>query len=209
MENVMLDPLPTEWNGYKVNASFRIGMQVHSVSYDKSLSDYEKTGIIIDLLFNDRDYPREEQFEECLRWFLSGWYHDHAEGESEGLRYIDYDIDQWRIYADFRQIYGINLSLEDMHWWMFCGLLWNMPYEQSTTLQVIGIRKREVTDGMKPAERKALVESKKLYEIEQLEVKREYTREQEKAIDDYDQMMAAIKAKKQAEKEAIEQFRKG
>ena len=140
---------------------------------------------------------------------MSGWYHDHAEGETEGLRYIDYDVDQWRIYADFRQIYGIDLSLEDMHWWMFCGLLWNMPYEQSTTLQVIGIRKREVTDGMKPAERKALVESKKLYEIEQLEVKREYTKEQEKAIDDYDQMMAAIKARKQAEKEAIEQFRKG
>ena len=35
MINVMLDPLPEEWNWYKVNTSFRIGIQVFLVQYDK------------------------------------------------------------------------------------------------------------------------------------------------------------------------------
>lgn len=26
MINVMLDPLPSEWNGYEVNTDFRVGM---------------------------------------------------------------------------------------------------------------------------------------------------------------------------------------
>ena len=29
MINVMLDPLPEEWNGYKVNTSFRIGCSMN------------------------------------------------------------------------------------------------------------------------------------------------------------------------------------
>ena len=35
MINVMLDPLPSEWNGYEVNTDFRVGMQVYilAVSY--------------------------------------------------------------------------------------------------------------------------------------------------------------------------------
>ena len=35
MNNVMLDNLPTEWNGYKVNTDFRIGMQIYILQYDQ------------------------------------------------------------------------------------------------------------------------------------------------------------------------------
>ena len=45
MINVMLDPLPEEWNGYKVNTSFRIGIQVSLAQYDKYLNKYEKGSI--------------------------------------------------------------------------------------------------------------------------------------------------------------------
>lgn len=57
MINVMLDPLPEEWNGYKVNASFRIGIQVFLVQYDKELNEYEKSDALIYLLFDEREHP--------------------------------------------------------------------------------------------------------------------------------------------------------
>ena len=47
MINVMLDPLPEEWNGYKVNTSFRIGIQVFLVQYDKELNENEKSDALI------------------------------------------------------------------------------------------------------------------------------------------------------------------
>ena len=48
MINVMLDPLPVEWNGYKVNTDFRIGIQIYILQYDKDLNKFEK--IAIDLM---------------------------------------------------------------------------------------------------------------------------------------------------------------
>ena len=148
MINVMLDPLPDEWHGYEINTSFRIGIQVLLVQYDKELNEYEKSDALIWLLFDDREHPDGEELQECVEWFLNGWFHDKSGSSQDKRRLIDYDVDQWRIYADFRQIYGIDLSLDDMHWWMFNGLLWNMPHERSAFMQVIEIRRKKITSKM-------------------------------------------------------------
>lgn len=109
--------------------------------------------------------------------------------------------EDWRICADFRQIYGIDLSLDDMHWWMFNGLLWNMPYKQSSFQQVIEIRRKKITSKMGKEERQAIKEAQEMYALEQPEEKKEYTEDEKTKIDEYDQMMAEIRAKKKAEKE--------
>ena len=201
MINVMLDPLPTEWRGYEVNTSFRIGIQVFLMQYDKELNEYEKSDALIWLLFDDREHPDGEELQECVEWFLNGWFHDKTGSSQDKRRLIDYDVDQWRIYADFRQIYGIDLSLDDMHWWMFNGLLWNMPHERSAFMQVIEIRRKKITSKMGREEKKAVQEAQQIYALDQPEVKKEYTEDEKGAIDEYDRMMAEIRAKKKAEKE--------
>lgn len=201
MINVMLDRLPEEWNGYEVNTSFRIGIQVFLVQYDKELTKYEKADAITWLLFDDREHPDGTELQQCIEWFLNGWYHDNSVESEDNRRLVDYDVDQWRIYADFRQIYGIDLSLADLHWWAFNGLIWNMPYEQSAFLQAIEIRRKEITARMGQEERKALEKAKAIYALEQPEEKKEYTEEEKTKIDDYDRMMEEIRAKKRAEKE--------
>ena len=200
MINVMLDPLPTEWRGYEVNTSFRIGIQVYLVQYDKDLNDYEKSDALIWLLFDDREHLDGEELQECVEWFLNGWFHDKPGSSQDKRRLIDYDVDQWRIYADFRQIYGVDLSLDDMHWWMFNGLLWNMPRERSAFMQVIEIRRKKITSKMGREEKKAVQEAQQIYALDQPEVKKEYTEDEKGAIDEYDRMMAEIRAKKKAEK---------
>ena len=201
MINVMLDPLPDEWHGYEINTSFRIGIQVLLVQYDKELNEYEKSDALIWLLFDDREHPDGEELQECVEWFLNGWFHDKSGSSQDKRRLIDYDVDQWRIYADFRQIYGIDLSLDDMHWWMFNGLLWNMPHERSAFMQVIEIRRKKITSKMGREEKKAVQEAQQIYALDQPEVKKEYTEDEKGAIDEYDRMMAEIRAKKKAEKE--------
>lgn len=196
MINVMLDPLPTEWRGYEVNTSFRIGIQVFLVQYDKELNEYEKSDALIWLLFDDREHPDGEELQECVEWFLNGWFHDKSGSSQDKRRLIDYDVDQWRIYADFRQIYGIDLSLDDMHWWMFNGLLWNMPHERSAFMQVIEIRRKKITSKMGREEKKAVQEAQQIYALDQPEVKKEYTEDEKGAIDEYDRMMAEIKPRR-------------
>lgn len=226
MINVMLDPLPAEWHGYEVNTSFRIGIQVFLIQYDKELNEYEKSDALVHLLFDDREHPIGCELQECVEWFLNGWFHDKTGSSEDKRRLIDYDVDQWRIYADFRQIYGIDLNdlgvepvydgrghavLDengcqivrevDMHWWMFNGLLWNMPHERSSFMQVIEIRRKKITGKMGNEERKAIYEAQKIYALEQPEEKKEFTADEKAKIDDYDRMMAEIRAKKKAEKE--------
>ena len=202
MINVMLDPLPVEWNGYKVNTDFRIGIQIYILQYDKDLNKFEKIAIIEELLFGDREHP--EDIQNCLEWYLNGWYHDNTSGEYDRRRLVDYDIDQWRIYADFLKIYGIDLAVVDMHWWKFNGLLWNMPYKQSSFMEVIDIRKKTVKGKMSADEREAIKKAKKIYDLEQVETKK-YSDDEMRKIDAYDKMMAK---KKQTEKEALELFRR-
>ena len=214
MTNVMLDPLPTEWlepgtnKGYRVNCDYRIGIQIALVQDDKDLAQYEKAGIILSLMFDDeteeRPVPQGESAEECIRWLMNGWYHDGIGSSEEKRKLIDYDIDQWRIYADFRSIYGVDLATEDMHWWKFCGLLWTMPHKQSSFLQAIEIRRKRKEEAKSDAEKKAIQKAQKIYALEQ--PGQEYTEEEAAKIDEYDAMMARMK--KKSEEEALKMFRK-
>lgn len=214
MTNVMLDPLPTEWlepgtnKVYLVNCDYRIGIQIALVQDDKDLAQYEKTGIILSLMFDDeteeRPVPQGKSAEECIRWLMNGWYHDGIGSSKEKRKLIDYDVDQWRIYADFRSIYGVDLATEDMHWWKFCGLLWNMPHKQSSFLQAIEIRRKKKEEAKSDAEKKAIQEAQKIYALEQ--PGQEYTEEEAAKIDEYDAMM--VRMKKKTEEEALKVFRK-
>ena len=76
-----------------------------------------------------------------------------------------------------------------------------MPHEQSSFQQVIEIRRKKVTGKMGNEERKAVQEAQQIYALYQPEVKKEYTENEKGAIDEYDRMMAEIRAKKKAEKE--------
>ena len=220
MNNVMLDPLPDEWKGFFVNTDFRIGLQISLLQYDKEISEREKVWAIIWLMFESydekdseenpvlREYPDGDDLQECIHWFLNGWYHDRPVQSDDRRKLVDYDIDQWRIYADFLQIYGIDLSVADMHWWKFNGLLWNMPQEQSSFLQAIEIRRKEISARMSREERKAVERAQAIYALEQPEERKQYTKAEQSKIDEYDRMMEEIRKRKQEEKELLDQFRK-
>lgn len=192
--NILYDILPTCWREYQINTWFQVGVQIYVLGSDEALADFEKSKIIIYLLFSNedgtiREHPTGEALKECMDWFLNGWCHDNAGKQKSKQKVMDYTIDQWRIYADFMQIYRINLNETDMHWWEFCGLLWNMPYKYSSFLQVINIRKKKITNKMDKETKEAIKEAKQVYELKQPEIEKAYTEEEKKKIDDYDRMM--------------------
>lgn len=210
MNNVLYEPLPEEWNGYPINSWFQVGIQIYLVSEDRELLNFEKTAIIADLLFPDA-IPDADELQECIGWFLNGWCHDRSPQTKEKRRLLDFNIDQWRIYADFRQIYGINLNEADLHWWEFMGLLWNMPQKQSSFLQVIDIRKKKIKAKMSKEEKEAIRTAQYVYGLEDASSgqKREYTTAQKRKIDEVDRIRAQMKSRKREQSEALEIFRRG
>ena len=204
-ENVMLDQLPESWKGYQINTSFRIGIQI-MLMQDADLNEYEKMDLLIYLMFEDRDHPEGSELEECANWFINGWYHDNPGTKKDKRKLVDYDVDQWRIYADFRQIYGIDLATDEMHWWTFNGLLWNMPNKLSSFMEVIDIRRKKIMPNMSNEEKSAIREAQKIYSLNQVEAK--YSENEKMMIDEYDKMMAQRKARKEEQEEILKEFRK-
>ncbi len=206
MNNVLLDDLPTIWNGYEVNTWYQIGLQIHLLQADTELSTKEKSELVLQLLFCNedgtlRDFPETpEQVNECIDWFLNGWYHDNVVSVAEQKQIMDFDIDQWRIYADFLNIYGIDLSTVDMHWWKFNGLLWNMPKEQSSFMQVLEIRQKKPKSKASAEEKRAIELGHKIYDINK---KASFTPEEEKQIDEFDKWLAEQKRKSTLEEAEV------
>lgn len=196
MNNVLYEPLPEEWNGYPINSYFQIGIQIYLAAEDKTLIDFERFQIIKELLF-PAEVPPPGEMQECIGWFLNGWCHDRSPKEKEKRKLLDFNRDQWRIYADFRQIYSINLNEADLHWWEFMGMLWNMPERQSSFLQVIDIRRKKIKAKMSKEEKEAIRQAQYIYGLEDVEdkKKREFSLEERRKIDDVDRMRELMKAK--------------
>lgn len=161
--NVILDDLPEEWNGCRIDSGFRIGIQITQLLADENYSQMERYTCAAEMLFLDMP----ETMEECLqglRWFMTGWNHDgRGKNREDDVTVMDYDADQWRIHAAFLRQYHIDLSCAQMHFWEFMGLL--VSLEDCRFTRVIEIRDMKIDVKMSVKEKAALRRAKEIYRI--------------------------------------------
>ena len=206
MFNIMLDPLPKEYNGFTIDADFQIGIQIIQILEDEDLSQQERIETSLSLLFPNEDengtpilLPDFQTAKDGLIWFLTGWNHDKRVS-GDKTKVTDYDIDQWRIYSAFRTQYGINLNTDKLHFWEFMGLLSTL--DECAYTRIIDIRAKKLTKSMSKEEKEAYRKLKRVYALEESgKSSIEYTDEQKAAIDEYDKMIA--EQKKIAEKKKL------
>lgn len=186
MINVLVDPLPTEWkapdgSAYAIDTDFRIGIQLCLLQEDTELTKREKAVMMMKLLFTDAIPGNARDVEECVTFFLNGWFHDKESGEKANKRLMDFNVDQWRIYSAFLAQYRIDLdTVGYLHFWKFMGLLSSL--EECSYTRVIGIRQRKFRPKMDSEERKQLKKAKEVYELPVLRS----AEEQEMDADIYD-----------------------
>lgn len=161
--NVLLHPLPEEWEGYRIVPDFRVGVQIVQLLDDPDYSQAERLAYASELLFEDMP----ETMEECVQglvWFLGGWNHDNRlKKQDDEIVVMDYMVDQWRIYAAFMQQYHIDLDKAELHFWSFMGLLTNL--EECHFTQVRDMRAMKETGDMSAKQKEALRNAKKIYGI--------------------------------------------
>lgn len=207
MFNVLLDPLPTEYEGFPIDSDFQTGIQILQALEDEELTEQEQIGVALSLLFlqEDKDgnllpIPDAQTAVEGLVWFLTDWNHDKNKAEDKE-KVTDYDIDQWRIYSAFRKHYGINLNTDKLHFWEFMGLLSTLP--ECAYTQVIDIRAKKLSK-LSKGEKEMYKKLKEVYALEQPSV--QYTDAQIEAIDEFDRIMEEQKRIKE-QKRAVDAFK--
>lgn len=162
MWNVLIDPLPEEWNGFLIDSDFRTGIMISQCLADESLSDLERFYTAVDLLFPE-EKPANEDAAEALKWFMNEYHHDNPSDEKSEVQVMDFDIDQFRIYSAFLNQYRIDLSTATMHWFIFMGLLANL--NECTFTGVMQIRQKKITARMSSEEKKSIKQAKKVFAI--------------------------------------------
>lgn len=164
MWNILLDPLPEDWKGYPIDTDFQTGIQISQCMEDEEFSEREKVYRALCMLFPKEDKrPPYAEAQEALAWYLTAFDHDNHIKKETHEKVMDFDVDQWRIYAAFMQQYHIDLNRERMHWFVFMGLLANL--EESSFSRVISIRQKKLTSKMGTDEKKYYAEAKKVYAL--------------------------------------------
>lgn len=194
MFNVLLDPLPTEYEGFPIDSDFQTGIQIMQVLEDTELSKQEQIGTALSLLFPQKEdeegnllpFPDIHTAIAGMKWILTEWHHDKP-NKKDKARVTDYDIDQWRIYSGFKQHYGINLNTDKLHFWEFMGLLTTLP--ECAYTRVIDIRTRKINPKTSAEEKKAIWEMKQIYALDVIE--EEITEEDKEAIEAFRNLVKA------------------
>lgn len=183
MFNVLLDPLPEEWNGYLIDTDFQTGIMINQCLNDDTLSESEQFYTAAELLFPE-EKPSPEECGRAIAWYLTEYMHDnHAtKGKDNAVPVMDFDVDQWRIYAAFLNQYGIDLNTAQLHWFTFMGLLSNL--QECSLLHVMDIRNKKITSSMTKEEKAYYREQKTVFSIRPAGQKKTSPQDQ-KAVEEF------------------------
>ena len=125
------------------------------LGYNKGVNDlYSDTDDDVDLF--GENSSDDDSSDECSK--KSGELPSSTEQDV-----VDFEFDSARIYTGFLRTYGIDLSVEHIHYWKFMFMLGDLDTDCSHN-RVVEIRTTNIKD-MKGEQRKAYLRLKKLYKI--------------------------------------------
>ncbi len=154
---------------YPIRTEASVWMQVDDLMADGSLSFPEKAAKMIALTFSGQELP------ERLSELLSALYDFYNCGKTQSTdkksankkRILSFEADAALIYAAFLSCYGVDLSQEDPHWFLFCAMLEGL--EQKTRLaEVLGIRATNPEDIKDKNLRSRMTQLKQKYRLPDL-----------------------------------------
>lgn len=127
--SLLTDALPEEveigGRLYPIDTDFTTGIKFELLASDEEIPENEKAGLAVNLYFPD---PPEDIREAltAIRWFYSGGEGLRRDTKKGGFvsvkRIYDFNYDAAYIYAAFRADYGIDLTRDRLHWWVFRAL---------------------------------------------------------------------------------------
>lgn len=127
--NLLTDALPEEveigGRFYPIDTDFTTGVKFDLLACDEEIPESEKIDLAVNLYFPD---PPEDTGEalKAIHWFYSGGEEPRHKKKQGGFsserRIYDFNYDASYIYAAFRSDYGIDLTRERLHWWVFRAL---------------------------------------------------------------------------------------
>ena len=165
--NILLDKLPKEYEGIKINTDFRAFILFELLMQDNELTIEEKISSLIDIFCEN-----VTDIEKCIEAIL--WFYRCGKDEekkrqtaekSSNKQIYSYEFDDEYIYSAFLQQYNINLnSIKYLHWWEFRALMKGLN-EDTQFVKIMGYRSIDLGKIKDKDEKKRYKELQKLYAL--------------------------------------------
>lgn len=121
---MLLTPPPKKILDRKVDTSFRKWLRFAQM-LDAPLLPAEKFTLALLNILGEVPRDPERWFDAILNFYWCG--EDPRDGETAKEKLLDWEKDGAAIWADFRIYVGIDLALEELHWWEFMALFRSLP----------------------------------------------------------------------------------
>jgi hypothetical protein len=132
--NLLIDKLPTDYEGLKIDTNFRSFILFELLMQDSSLKKEEKIMLALNLFFKDEEFENVDEIKKAIKAIL--WF--YTLGKSEDKKEIkrkektvekkqkaiySFEYDSNLIYSAFLSQYRLDLNEVDyLHWWKFRSL---------------------------------------------------------------------------------------
>ncbi len=144
----MIGKLPKELevNGVmrSIQSDFRIALLIFQAYNDSELSDWDKTIVMLDCLYDDFDSFSQNDIQDAMDkavWFLDGG--KELEETKQPRKLIDWEQDEQIMFPAINKVAGYEIrSTEYLHWWTFLGFFYEIGEGLFST--VINIRQKKV-----------------------------------------------------------------
>lgn len=162
---------------YRLKTDFRNVLGLFDVMQDKSLTEEARLYLMARKIINRP--PKNTKDLIIVFMAAKNALIPPNKARESAERVTDFEQDADMIRAAFRQVYGIDLYRDRLHWTEFTELLNNLP-EGTRYSEIVGIRARPLPEATKwnAKQRQALIDAKLKFAIgkSEDEVKKSYNR---------------------------------
>ena len=148
--NILVDKLPTDYEGLKINTNFRSFILFELLMQDKNIDKEDKIALALDLFYDE--FPRDiTKAINGILWFYSkGKYQKEQINEEKNEKKVkkkiySYEYDADLIYTAFLDQYGIDLNdINELHWFKFKAMFEGLKSENKIC-EIMGYRAVDIS----------------------------------------------------------------
>ncbi len=147
----------------KVKTSFRNILNILSLFKDGLFTETEKQILSLSMFYEEIPNNGPEAIHEMMRFIRC--YADNEKKEEGREETFDFEIDSSSIYSAFFQVYGIDLSELDIHWFQFISMFENLNDGTPNLVNIMNIRQMKIDPSLPSDKKNEIRKLKRMYSL--------------------------------------------
>ena len=148
--NILVDKLPTDYEGLKINTNFRSFILFELLMQDREIEKEDKVALAIDLFYDEFPQDIKKAFDGIL-WFYTRGKKIKEEKNTENKqknnkkKIYSYECDADLIYTAFLDQYRLDLNdIDYLHWFKFKAMFEGLKAENKIC-EIMGYRAVDIS----------------------------------------------------------------